>query len=409
VSSVGSREDRRPSLPARMARRPLALFGLVIILLAVAGALAAPLLALYDPHARMFEGLTLQGAPMPPGGPFPLGTDLLGRDLLSRLLYGARTSLVIGIVANGAAVMLGALVGITAGFFRGWIGAILMRFTDLMMAFPALLLAIVLAAIFEPSLWIITMVIAMVNWVQVARVIYSETSALAERDFIEAERALGASTERILARHILPHAVPTIVVWATLGISTTVAALRRGRPADQALMVTSLVFVSAPQFVVGILLLYVFAVQLGWFPIGGYGRAEHVVLPALTLGLLGAGWYSRRLRSSMLGVLSQDFVRTARANGLARRRILLRHVLPNAILSIVAMIGIDIGIFMSRIVVVESVFGWPGIGQLAWQAIQRVDIPIIMGVTLVLAVFIVLGNLLADLIAPMIDPRIKLR
>jgi peptide/nickel transport system permease protein len=102
-------------------------------------------------------------------------------------------------------------------------------------------------------------------------------------------------------------------------------------------------------------------------------------------------------------------VRTARAKGLARWTILVRHAMPNAILPIVAMIGIDIGLFMSGIVVVESVFGWPGIGQLAWQAIQRVDIPIIMGVTIVSAFAIVLGNLIADLITPLIDPRIKLR
>jgi peptide/nickel transport system permease protein len=146
----------------------------------------------------------------------------LGRDLLSRLIYGARTSLVIGIVANGIAVLIGAAIGITAGYFRGWVGGILMRFTDLMMSFPALLLAIVLAATFKPSLWIVALVIAMVNWVQVARVLYSETRSLAEREFIEAERSLGAGAGLILLRHILPHLVSTIVVWATLGISTTV-------------------------------------------------------------------------------------------------------------------------------------------------------------------------------------------
>ncbi|HWT32070.1 MAG TPA: ABC transporter permease, partial [Propylenella sp.] len=178
---------------------------------------------------------------------------------------------------------------------------------------------------------------------------------------------------------------------------------------DQVLMVLSFIGVSAPQFVVGILLLYVFAVKLGWFPIGGYGTFSHLVLPALTLGLLGAGWYARMMRSSMLDVLRQDYVRTARAKGLPRWQVVLGHALPNALLPIVAMIGIDIGIFMSGIVVVESVFGWPGIGQLAWQAIQRIDIPIIMGVTLVSACAIVIGNLVADLIAPMIDPRIKLR
>ncbi len=197
-----------------------------------------------------------------------------------------------------------------------------------------------------------------------------------------------------------------LVLGLTMGIA---AALWRGRAVDQVLMVTSFVTVSAPQFVVSLLLLYVFAVKLGWFPIGGYGTFAHLVLPAITLGILGSGWYSRMMRSSMIDVLRADYIRTARAKGLTRGRIVLRHALPNAILPVIAMIGIDIGIFMGGIVVVESVFGWPGIGQLAWQAIQRVDIPIIMGVTLISAFAIVLGNLVADLIAPFIDPRIKLR
>ncbi|MFZ1727469.1 MAG: ABC transporter permease [Albidovulum sp.] len=197
-----------------------------------------------------------------------------------------------------------------------------------------------------------------------------------------------------------------LVIGLTMGVF---AALKRGTTLDHSLMMMSFVTVSAPQFVVGLLLLYVFAVQLGWFPIGGYGTFAHLVLPSLTLGILGSGWYSRMMRSSMLDVLRADFIRTARAKGLTRTRIVLAHALPNAILPVIAMIGIDIGIFMGGIVVVESVFGWPGIGQLAWQAIQRVDIPIIMGVTLVSATAIVLGNLLADLITPFIDPRIKLK
>jgi len=204
--------------------------------------------------------------------------------------------------------------------------------------------------------------------------------------------------------------VAAIVCELALGVTMgIVAALTRGRLADQALMIGSFLAVSAPQFVVSLLLLYVFAVKLGWFPIGGYGTFAHLVLPALTLGLLGSGWYSRMMRSSMIDVLRADYIRTARAKGLGRSRVVLRHALPNAILPVIAMIGIDIGVFMGGIVVVESVFGWPGIGQLAWQAIQRVDIPIIMGVTLVSAFAIVLGNLLADLITPLIDPRIKLK
>ena len=206
----------------RLLQRRLAVAGLLIIAVTTSGAVFAPWLTAYDPNAQMFDGLTLEGAPLPPSAQFWLGTDLLGRDLATRILYGARTSLIIGIVANGAALLIGSLVGIAAGYFRGWIGGMLMRFTDLMMAFPALLLAICLAAILQPSLWIVALVIALVNWVQTARVIYTETSSLAEREFIDAERTIGASSARILFRHILPHLLPTIIVWGTLGISTTV-------------------------------------------------------------------------------------------------------------------------------------------------------------------------------------------
>jgi peptide/nickel transport system permease protein len=206
----------------RLIKRRLALLGFALIVIVLAGAVLAPWIAPYAPDEQLFDGLTLEGAPLPPDARFIMGTDLLGRDLFSRILYGAQTSLVIGVIANSLALLIGTLVGITAGFFRGWIGAVLMRFTDLMMAFPALLLAICLAAIFKPSLWIVALVIALVNWVQTARVIYTETTSLATRDFIAAERTLGASTGRILFNHILPHLVPTIIVWGTLGISTTV-------------------------------------------------------------------------------------------------------------------------------------------------------------------------------------------
>jgi peptide/nickel transport system permease protein len=206
----------------RFRRDKLALAGLVVIATTVLVAALAPWVAPFDPAAQFFDGLTLEGSPLPPSAHFLLGTDLLGRDLLSRLIYGARTSLIIGVAANGVAVIVGTLLGATAGFVEGWVSAAIMRFTDLMMAFPALLLAIALAAIFAPSLWIVAMVIAMVNWVQIARVVYTETRALAQRDYIEATRALGATPVRILFRHILPHLVPTVLVYATLGIATTV-------------------------------------------------------------------------------------------------------------------------------------------------------------------------------------------
>jgi len=204
--------------------------------------------------------------------------------------------------------------------------------------------------------------------------------------------------------------VGTIFFELLIGLPAGIySATKRGRPADNWIMAMSFAGVSIPQFVLGLLLLYLFAHIIPIFPLGGYGSLKHLFLPALTLGISGGGWYSRMMRSSMVDVLRQDFIRTARSKGLTERAVVLVHALRNAILPVIAMIGLDIGIFMAGAVVVESVYGWPGIGQMAWQAIQMVDIPVIMGATLVAAVGIVLGNMLADLIMPFIDPRVYLR
>jgi peptide/nickel transport system permease protein len=206
----------------RFRKDRLAVAGLFLIAIFVAAAAAAPLLAPYNPNEQFFDGLTLEGSPLPPNRQFWFGTDTNGRDQFSRLLYGAQTSLMIGIVANGLAVLAGTALGLVAGYVRGYLGAAIMRLTDLMMAFPPLLLAIALAAILKPGLNIVILVIALVNWVQIARVIYTETVGLSEREYIEAARALGAGTGRILLRHMLPHLIPTVIVYATLGIATTV-------------------------------------------------------------------------------------------------------------------------------------------------------------------------------------------
>jgi peptide/nickel transport system permease protein len=199
-----------------------AVFGAAVIAVVVAAAVLAPWVTPYDPHEIFFDGLTLDGAPLPPSKRFWLGTDLLGRDLYTRLVYGARTSLIIGIAANAVAVLIGTAFGTVAGCVGGRVGTAIMRFTDLMMAFPALLLAIALSAILQPSLWIVALVIALVTWVQTARVMYTQTRGLVEREFIEAARALGAAWPRIVRRHIVPHLVPSMLVWTTLGISVTV-------------------------------------------------------------------------------------------------------------------------------------------------------------------------------------------
>ncbi len=187
----------------------------------------------------------------------------------------------------------------------------------------------------------------------------------------------------------------------------TLAALRRNSWIDQGVMVGAFLGVSAPQFAVGLMLLYLVAFKLQILPLGGYGSVVHLILPALTLGIAGGGWYARVMRSSVVEVLTQDYVRTARAKGLRGVQVVGRHVLKNAVLPVVTMVGLDFGTFMGGVVVVESVFGWPGIGQLAWQAIQIVDIPVIMGVVIFSALAIVTGNLLADLVYPLLDPKIR--
>mgnify|MGYP003381876365 CR=1 FL=1 len=206
----------------RFRRDRIAVYSLGVIAIFILAALMAPIIAPYNPSEQFFDGLTLEGSPLPPSTRFWFGTDTNGRDQFSRLLYGAQTSLLIGIVANGIAVSIGTLLGVVAGYARGLLGAAIMRLTDLMMAFPPLLLAIALAAILKPGLNIVILVIALVNWVQIARVIYTETIALSEREYIEAARAMGAGTGRILLCHLLPHLVPSVIVYATLGIATTV-------------------------------------------------------------------------------------------------------------------------------------------------------------------------------------------
>jgi peptide/nickel transport system permease protein len=212
----------------RLRRDRAAMFGAVLVMAIVLVAILAPVLSPHDPTEQFRDGLTPDGQPIPStllnsGDPrFPIGTDANGRDLLSRILYGARISLVVGVLANFMAVAIGTVVGSVAAYFGGWLEILLMRFTDMMMAFPTLLLAMTLVAILKPSMWIIILVIGAVYWTWIARVIYGQVLALRDRDFVTATRALGAGRVFTLVRHILPQLFPTIIVWGTLGIATNV-------------------------------------------------------------------------------------------------------------------------------------------------------------------------------------------
>jgi len=180
------------------------------------------------------------------------------------------------------------------------------------------------------------------------------------------------------------------------------------RAPDRVGMLMVLLGFSMPPFVLGNLLLLVFAFDWTVFPLGGADQTISVILPALTLGLGGAAWYSRLLRGTVLDVLRADYIRTARAKGLTWRRVVIRHVLPNAVNPILTQIGLDMGYFLGGVVVVESVYAWPGVGKLAFDAISSDDINLIMGTVLVSAVFVVAANLLVDIAQAWVDPRITL-
>jgi peptide/nickel transport system permease protein len=207
-----------------------------------------------------------------------------------------------------------------------------------------------------------------------------------------------------------------MVVWLLLGIPIGVlSALRPGSVWDRLAMLSALVGISMPAYWLGLVLLRVFADQLGWFPLGDYVEigqggvlawAHHLVLPWLTLAALYAGWYARMTRAQMLDVGRLDFVRTARAKGLHESAVVTRHILRNALLPLVTMLGMDVAYLMGGAVLTESVFGIPGIGGLAWRAIRQRDLPMVMGTVLFAACFIVAANLIVDLIYSTLDPRI---
>ncbi len=184
------------------------------------------------------------------------------------------------------------------------------------------------------------------------------------------------------------------------------AAWNRGTWRDRGAIGLVVVGLATPPFWLGILLIYLLAFKMPLFPIGGYGGIAHLVLPALTIGLTGGAYYARLLRARMTELMDEDFVRAARARGLSERKVFLRHVMRNSLIPVVTWLGMDLGYFLSGVVVVEVVFGWPGIGMLAFQAISQFDTPMIIGTVLVSALAISLLNLVVDLVYPLLDPRI---
>lgn len=203
--------------------------------------------------------------------------------------------------------------------------------------------------------------------------------------------------------------VSIILVAVLIGIPMgTIAALKHNSLVDRGFMIFQLLTISLPTFFLGLLMIYFFAFRLGWFPVGGYGSFSHLILPTLSVALPWSAWYAIFLRSNLLDVTGADYVRTAYAKGLGQKLVVLRHMLRNALLPVLTMVGMDLATLLTGIALVEYIFNWPGIGWQALQAAQHLDVPLIMGSVLFAAALIGMGNLLVDLLYTWLDPRVQL-
>jgi peptide/nickel transport system permease protein len=201
-------------LRKRFGKNRMAVAGGVIVILLFAVSLLAPWLAPYDPNA-----IDLKHVLAPPSGGHPFGTDPLGRDVLSRMIWGAGISLKVGFVATGIAILIGTILGALSGYYGRWVDAVIMRFVDIMLCFPTFFLILAVIAILEPSIWNIMIVIGLTGWMGVTRLVRADFISLKERDFVQAARAIGAGDLRIIFLHILPNAMASVLVTATLGVA----------------------------------------------------------------------------------------------------------------------------------------------------------------------------------------------
>ena len=201
----------------RLVRNRLAFFGLIIVIFIIFLAVFAPYLAPYD-YAKIDPHAVL----LPPSWKHPFGTDQLGRDVLSRIIWGARVSVEVGVVSVGIATIIGTVIGAVAGYYGGWVDAVLMRFVDVMLCFPTFFLVLAVIAVLEPSILNIMVVIGLTSWMGVARLVRAEVLSLREREFVLSAKITGASDFRIIFKHIIPNAISPVLVAATLGVGSAI-------------------------------------------------------------------------------------------------------------------------------------------------------------------------------------------
>lgn len=257
-------------------------------------------------------------------------------------------------------------------------------------------------------------------WLQVVRYLGAVMRLDLGVSHLHNEPVVDVILQRLPATLLLMGAALGIAV--VLGVSAgVIAATRVGTWIDSLVSLVAILVFAAPAFWLGLMMIVVFSVKLGWLPIGGFASVgvvyeglwhkaldvgRHLILPAMALGMFYAGVYARVTRAAMLDVYQQDYVRTARAKGVKEMRIALRHVLRNALLPVVTLIGLQLGTALGGAVVIEAVFNWPGIGTLVFDAVMSRNLPVVMGVLLFSSVVVILANLVVDLLYSWLDPRI---
>lgn len=203
-------------------RLPNAWIGGVLVVLVLGCAIFAPLIAPADPLQQFRNGLNDVGMPLPPGGQFPLGTDHLGRDMLSRLVYGARISLFVAFIANVFATLVGTTAGLLAGYFAGRADWLIMRVVDVLLAFPAVLLALAFGAVLRPSVTTVVIIVTLISWAPLARLVRSQVLTVRERDYITSAHCIGMHHSGILLYYVLPQVLSVVIVWTALSFASTV-------------------------------------------------------------------------------------------------------------------------------------------------------------------------------------------
>jgi len=198
----------------RFSKNHLAVAGSVVVVLLFALSILAPWIAPYDPTA-----IDLKNILQPPSAAHWFGTDQLGRDVLSRMIWGAQISLKVGFVSTGIAILIGTILGAVAGYYGRWVDAVIMRFVDIMLCFPTFFLILAVIAFLEPSIWNIMIIIGATGWMGITRLVRADFISLKERDFVQAARVIGASDARIIFIHVLPNCMASVLVAATLGVA----------------------------------------------------------------------------------------------------------------------------------------------------------------------------------------------